>query len=127
MKLTLADPRILKDSISIISDLVNEARFRVTKNAVELVAMDPANVAMVIFKLLSSSFSEYNIKQDTSIAINLDSIKQILRRASQSDMITIELEEKDRLKIMYATTVPPSMARFTGKKTIRGMKKILMT
>ena len=100
MKLTLADPKILKDSISIISDLVNEARFKVTKNGVEMVAMDPANVAMVIFKLLSSSFTEYDVSQDTVIAINLDSLKQIMRRTSQSDMLTLELEDKNRLKIL---------------------------
>ena len=54
MKLTLAEPKYLKDSISIISELVNEASFKITPEAIELVAMDPANVAMVIFKLLSS-------------------------------------------------------------------------
>jgi len=48
MKLTLAEPKYLKESIAIISDLVNEAKFKVNKEAIELVAMDPANVAMVI-------------------------------------------------------------------------------
>ena len=38
----------VNDIISIISDLVTEARFKVTPTAIELVAMDPANVAMVI-------------------------------------------------------------------------------
>ena len=47
MKLSLAEPTYLKESISIISDLVSEARFKVTPDAIELVAMDPANVAMV--------------------------------------------------------------------------------
>lgn|SRR3989344_2376353 len=100
MKLTLADSKILKDSISIISELVNEANFKINKNGVELIAMDPANVAMVIFKLLSSNFTEYSIKQDMSIAINLDNLKQVLRRASPTDMITLELEDKNKLKIV---------------------------
>ena len=64
MKLTLSEPKFLKDSISIISDLVTEATFKITKDAIELVAMDPANVAMVIFKLLSSSFVEYDVKEN---------------------------------------------------------------
>ncbi|MBR9677587.1 proliferating cell nuclear antigen (pcna) [Candidatus Woesearchaeota archaeon] len=93
MKLTLAEPRYLKDSVSIISDLVNEARFTITKDAVELVAMDPANVAMVVFKLLSSSFVEYTIKEDTSIAINLSNLKQVLARAKANDMLTLELDK----------------------------------
>jgi len=67
MRLVLADPTFLKDSISVISDLVNEARFKVTKNGLELVAMDPANVAMVIFKFLSSSFTEYEVEKEQEI------------------------------------------------------------
>ena len=98
MRLTLAEPSYLKESISIISDLVNEARFKITPNAIELVAMDPANVAMVVFKLLSSCFTEYDVKKDTEIAINLANLKQVLRRASSKDMLTLEMEE-NRLKI----------------------------
>lgn len=99
MRLTLAEPGYLKESISIISDLVNEARFKITPNAIELVAMDPANVAMVVFKLLSSSFTEYDVKKDTEIAINLSNLKQVLRRASPKDMLTLELDADNRLKV----------------------------
>ena len=99
MRLTLAEPGLLKDSISIISELVNEARFKVTKNAIELVAMDPANVAMVIFKLLASTFTEYDVPKDTELTINLSHLKMILRRASANDMLTIELGEDNKLYI----------------------------
>ena len=93
MKLTLSDPKFFKDPITIISELVNEARFKVTKDSLEMVAMDPANVAMVIFKLLSSSFVEYDIKQDTEISINLDNLKKILRRISPADTLTMEIAD----------------------------------
>ncbi|MFT4343244.1 MAG: proliferating cell nuclear antigen (pcna) [Candidatus Woesearchaeota archaeon] len=99
MKLTLAEPKYLKESISLISELVNEARFKVTNQAIELTAMDPANVAMVIFKLLSSSFVEYNVPKETEFAINLANFKQVLRRAGQTDIITLELES-NKLKIV---------------------------
>jgi proliferating cell nuclear antigen len=94
MKLTLAEPRLLKDSVTIISDLVTEARFKLTKDAMELVAMDPANVAMVIFKLLSSSFVEYEVKAETSFAINLNDLKAVLRRAKPNDTLTLDVDEK---------------------------------
>lgn len=99
MKLKLAEPKYLKDSITIISDLVNEARFKITPEAMELVAMDPANVAMVIFKLLSSSFTEYNVKKEVSLAISLSNLKQILRRVSPSDMLILELDPDNKLKV----------------------------
>jgi proliferating cell nuclear antigen len=54
---------------------------------------------MVIFKLFSSTFTEYQVKEDVEIAINLSNLKQIMRRASQNDMLTLELEN-NRLKIM---------------------------
>ena len=81
MKLTLADSTYLKDSITVISELVHEARFKLNKDGIEMIAMDPANVAMVVFKLLSSAFTEYEIDKETEIAINLANFKQILRRA----------------------------------------------
>lgn len=99
MKLSLADPKYLKDSISIISELVNEARFKIASDGIELVAMDPANVAMVIFKLLSSAFVEYDVKKETEIAINLSNLKQVLKRAKSNDVLTLELSEDNKLNI----------------------------
>ncbi|MBI4150155.1 proliferating cell nuclear antigen (pcna) [Candidatus Woesearchaeota archaeon] len=98
MHLSLAEPKYLKESISIISELVNEATFKVTGNGIELVAMDPANVAMVIFKLLPSSFVEYKVDKPQEIAINLSNLKQVLKRAKPNDAITLELDE-NKLKI----------------------------
>jgi len=98
MRLTLEDPRFLKDSIAVISELVNEARFKITKDAVELVAMDPANVAMVIYKLLSSSFVEYVLEEEVNLSINLDNLKKVLRRISPGETLTLELD-KSKLKV----------------------------
>ncbi|PIN79561.1 proliferating cell nuclear antigen (pcna) [Candidatus Woesearchaeota archaeon CG10_big_fil_rev_8_21_14_0_10_34_8] len=99
MKLTLAEPKYLKDSISIISELVNEAKFKINKEGIELVAMDPANVAMVIFKLLASSFVEYQVDEEVILSLNLNNLKQVLRRAKPNDMITLEVEE-NKLKVI---------------------------
>lgn len=104
MKLTLAENRYLKDSIAIISDLVNEARFKIGKDAIELVAMDPANVAMVVFKLLGSCFTEYNVDKPVEICLNLTNLKQVLRRAKADDIIIIELDTSNRLKLQFKSS-----------------------
>lgn len=98
MKLVLAEPRLLKDSISIISELVNEVTFKIDKDKIEIVAMDPANVAMVVFKLLSSAFVEYSVKESEDLAVNLDNLNQVLKRAKPADTVTLELVE-NKLKI----------------------------
>ncbi len=100
MKLTLAEPRYLKDPISVISELVSEVRIKVDSDKIELIAMDPANVAMIVFRLLSSAFVEYELKEPVELSINLDNLKQILRRAKPSDTLTLQLDEgKNRLNI----------------------------
>lgn len=104
MKLVLAEPRYFKESIAIISELVTEAKFKATSDGLELVAMDPANVAMVIFKLLSSSFTKYEVPKTEEISINLNSLKQILRRAKGDDMLSLETTEDHKLKVQMKST-----------------------
>jgi len=100
MQLVLAEPRLLKESINIISDLVNEVTLNVTQDCIELIAIDPANVAMIDFKLLSSAFVEYTVEKPEELAINLDHLKSVLKRAKPTDTVTINLDEdKNRLKI----------------------------
>ena len=100
MKLTLTESKYLKDSISLISELVNKAKFNITKEGLELVAMDPANVAMVVFKLLASTFTEFDVPQAETLAINLSNFKQVLRRAKGNDIVTLETGE-GKLKITF--------------------------
>lgn len=94
MKLVLAEPRLLKDSIGVISELVNEVTIHIGKNALELTAMDPANVAMTNFKFLSSAFVEYNVTEESKVSLSLEAFNQILKRAKPSDTMTLELEGK---------------------------------
>ncbi|MCF7866693.1 proliferating cell nuclear antigen (pcna) [Candidatus Woesearchaeota archaeon] len=99
MKFTLAEPKLLKESIAIISDLVTETKIKATKDMLQIIAMDPANVAMVIFKMPSSTFAEYVIDEDMTIAINMGNLKQILRRVKSNDVLTLEATE-NKLKII---------------------------
>ena len=110
MKLVLAEPKYFKDSISIISDLVTEAKFKVNQNGLELVAMDPANVAMVIFKMLSSCFTKYEVAEETELSINLNNLKQILRRAKSEDVLTLETTEDNKLKIQMRSNTTRSFS-----------------
>jgi len=110
MKLVLADSRYFKDSIGIISELVGEVKFKVTADGLEVVAMDPANVAMVVFKLLSSCFTQYQVKQPEEIAINLSNLKQILRRTKSEDVLTLETGDDNKLKIQLKSNTTRSFS-----------------
>ena len=92
-RMTLAEPKLLKDSIAITSELLQEVNLKVKPDSIELVAMDPANVAMVVLKLYSSIFTEYNVATEMTIGLNLSNLKQILKRSGANDILTLEFEE----------------------------------
>lgn len=100
MNLLLSEPRFLKEPISIISEIVNEVKFKFDHDKIELVAIDPAKISMVNFKLLSSAFVEYDVPESIELSLSLESLKSVLSRAKSSDTIKIELDkDKNSLKI----------------------------
>ena len=106
--LKLSEPRVLNACISVISDFINEATFGVDKDGIKLVAMDPANISMVILNLLPSTFSEYNVEANSEITVNLDKLKQALKRVKPTDSLALTLD-KNKLKI---TVYGKSVKRF---------------
>lgn len=92
MIIKLDKPKLLADAIGIISELVSEVKIKLLEDGMSIVAVDPANIAMVIFKLPKESFSEYSAGEDTW-GVNLEDMKRVLRRASNASSIIFEQEE----------------------------------
>jgi len=99
MKLVLAEPHLLKESVNVISELVTEVIFKLNKEGIELKAMDPASVAMVIFYLSKSAFAEYKVEKEEKLALNLEQLKQVLKRAKPNDSLTLELNNEGNLQL----------------------------
>lgn len=95
MKLTLTEPRFLKESVGVISELVNDVTFKVDSDSIQVLAMDPANVALVNFRLLSSAFAEYEIDGPKELSISLDNLKNVLKRAKPTDSIVLSHAQGD--------------------------------
>ncbi len=93
MKLVLAEPRYLKDSVIILSELITDAQMKISEDHIEIIAMDPANVALIVFKMLNSAFVEYTVKEERTLGLNLDSLKQVLKRSKPGDTVSLELDE----------------------------------
>jgi proliferating cell nuclear antigen len=94
----LQDVSIVKDSLDSVSSLITEGTFEVSKDGLKLIAMDPASVAMIIFRILPSAFLEYTCKEDNNMTISISNLVTILKRARANDRITFELES-NKLKV----------------------------
>jgi len=96
--LKLIEPKVLNGSIGVISDFITEATFSIQKEGIKLVAMDPANISMVVLDILPSAFTEFRVDEPVEITVNLESLKNALKRAKPTDSLALTLD-KNKLKL----------------------------
>src|SRR3989344_954353 len=97
MIIKLDHPKIFSDIVGIISELVLEVKIRGSKEGMSIVAIDPANVAMVILKIPAAAFSQLEVNDET-IGVNLESLKAVLRRCLATSSL-IMMTEDNLLKL----------------------------
>lgn len=93
MLIKLTEPRLLNEGISVISQLVTEVRAKITKQGLSIIAIDPANVALVILKLPASAFSQFKVEEDEELGLNLEDLRAVLRRCDTGSSLSIERED----------------------------------
>ncbi len=92
MLVKLEEPILLSRVIEIISELVTEVRIKINEFGMSIAAIDPANVAMIHFKLPKSAFSQFEAGNEI-LGINLDSLKRILKRCGSATPLILEKKE----------------------------------
>ncbi len=89
---TLSDVSLLRDSISSIGELIDEAQFKITKDGISLLASDRAMVAVVDFHISSKAFEKYEVDADQTVGLNITNLMIVLKRAGGSDKLTLNLK-----------------------------------
>lgn len=109
MKLII-DGITLKEVIKNMKDIVNEVDMLIDKEGVSIITMDPANVAMVIFKLPAKSCIEFeHTENETGFGLNLTNLSKILKRTTKGDLLTLETTDAKmsiKLNSNRAFTIP---------------------
>lgn len=99
------NPKILRDSIDTISQLIDEGTFMIRNDGIQLVATDRAMVAVVDFKLSSTAFETYECNKEVSMGLNLMNFLTILKRAGANDVLKLRLGDEDnKLEIVLEGT-----------------------
>ena len=99
-KAVLSDVDLLKNTIPIISEIIDEGVFRVDQNGISLLSPDRAMVAVVDLKILSTAFDEYNAPQEEYMGLNLANLAAVLKRIRTGDKLVMEVPDKDnRLRL----------------------------
>ena len=89
------DAYLLRDSVEILSVLVDEIRLKTSSDGISVKAVDPANVAMVTFKLDYSAFDDFE-GDEGEIGLDQTKISDILGVADKNDKVSMELNENSK-------------------------------
>jgi len=92
MLVKLENPILLSKPIDLISELVTEVKIKINDFGMSITALDPANVAMIGFKIPKTAFSQFETGTET-LGVNLDSLKKILKRCNNGSSLVIEKKE----------------------------------
>jgi proliferating cell nuclear antigen len=93
-KLKVADAKFLRDMITSISVLVDEATFKLDSEGMKLRAMDPSRVAMIDFEWPKTVFEEYECTEPAKMCINITELLKLLKRAGKDEVVELSLDEK---------------------------------
>lgn len=93
-RLKVADAKFLRDMVTAISILVDEATFKLDPEGIKLRAMDPSRVAMVDFEWPKTIFEEYSCTEPMKMCINISELLKLLKRAGKDEALELSLDEK---------------------------------
>ncbi len=93
-KATLSDVDLLRNSIPVIAEIIDEANFVADKNGISMLAPDRTMVSVVDFRLLSSAFDEFKAEEKVSLGLNLANLTSVLKRLKSGDKLTLSYDGK---------------------------------
>ena len=82
----------LKEFIGTVSSLVDEAKLNITKEGIQIKAVDPSHVAMIESNLVKSAFDSFEAKT-MEMGIDIDKFKTVLTVSTKDDIVELEKDE----------------------------------
>jgi proliferating cell nuclear antigen len=123
-KAKMADAKLLKDMISAISTLIDEATFDINPDGIKLRAMDPSRVAMVDFEWPKTVFDKYACSEPMKMCINISEMLKLLKRTGKDESVELSLDEKTgRLQL----TITGNYVRSFNMPTLEALEEEVPT
>jgi len=83
---------ILKELLAVVQTLVDEAKFNLSKDGIQIKAVDPAHVAMVEMSLDAGAFEKFEA-DESELGIDIEKLSDVLKLAKSGDIVTMDLDE----------------------------------
>jgi proliferating cell nuclear antigen len=81
----------LKEVVDILGSITNEAKLEFDSDGLKVRAIDSARIAMVDLVVPKESFVSYEVDEKIEVSVEIDKIRNVLRLASQSEDIGLQI------------------------------------
>ncbi len=89
-----------KGAIEALGNLIDEGAFSFKKEGISLHALDPSQIAMVIFTMPNKAFTEYSVEGTQVVGLNLDNFNKILSRGGKGGKVSI-FDEENKVVVQF--------------------------
>ncbi|MGD0718008.1 MAG: DNA polymerase sliding clamp [Thermoplasmata archaeon] len=90
---------VLRELVEVVSTLVSEVKLTISKDGLEVKAVDPSHVAMLVLKLDKGAFEEFT-GEPTEIGVDIEKMKDVLRLSKPNDILDLQYDGgKSRLVV----------------------------
>jgi len=108
------DASLLRECVSAVLAVVDEARLKIGESAWKVRAVDPANVALVDLELRKDAFSEFNLGPEKEgekegeefvVGVPFDKLREVLRWCKDEVALSIEEDKMTVVSDAYTFTL----------------------
>ncbi len=98
-RMVLSNTDIIKNSIPIIAEIIDEGIFKINQNGLSLLSPDRTMVSVVDFNIPSAAFEDFKVEGDVELGMNLASLVDVIKRIKSSDKVIIQSGKENRVNI----------------------------
>jgi len=92
-KITLSNTDLLKNSIPVIAEIIDEGVFKIDSKGMSLVSPDRSMIALVDFHLLPSAFDEFKVTGENNVGLNLANFVAVIKRIKPGEKVILSKED----------------------------------
>ncbi len=100
---------VLREMVEVISTLVSEVKLGISKDGIDVKAVDPSHVAMLVLKLNKNAYEEFT-GEPTEIGVDVEKMKEVLRLCKPGDILDLQYDGGKNRLVLHVGKVTRHMA-----------------
>ena len=100
---------VLREMVEVISTLVSEVKLSISKDGIDVKAVDPSHVAMLVLKLNKNAFEEFT-GEPTDIGVDVEKMKEVLRLCKPGDILDLQYDGGKNRLVLHVGKVTRHMS-----------------